>query len=272
MEYKPSFSNTLRSDIRPSYKDSITHHGIKGMKWGVRRYQNPDGSYTAIGKAKRNYKSKNNHTRQIAAGIGIASAALAIYGGVYLHKANHEYGRYSTITSAPLKEKLDDFGTSKTDVKLPKGTKFQRISTEANEDYIQRGHTYVSNNFHDNLVYRNKMPSVLGKSRPYIHTLKSNSEVRAPSRRVAAETYLGMRPRATHAEYKNFMTYGIRENSDTQKEFVSRLNKAGYNAVIDENDAGDHGIARQPLILLNPDVTTTGVHRMSLVEKVLANI
>lgn len=28
----------------------ICHHGILGQKWGVRRYQNPDGSLTAAGK------------------------------------------------------------------------------------------------------------------------------------------------------------------------------------------------------------------------------
>ena len=28
----------------------LVHHGIKGIKWGVRRYQNKDGSYTSAGK------------------------------------------------------------------------------------------------------------------------------------------------------------------------------------------------------------------------------
>lgn len=30
----------------------IKHHGVKGMKWGVRRYQNKDGSLTAEGRKK----------------------------------------------------------------------------------------------------------------------------------------------------------------------------------------------------------------------------
>lgn len=30
----------------------IAHHGIKGQKWGVRRFQNPDGTRTALGKSR----------------------------------------------------------------------------------------------------------------------------------------------------------------------------------------------------------------------------
>lgn len=32
------------------YKNSLCHHGIKGQRWGLRRFQNEDGSYTAAGK------------------------------------------------------------------------------------------------------------------------------------------------------------------------------------------------------------------------------
>lgn len=34
-------------------EDYIYHHGIKGQKWGVRRFQNADGTLTDIGKKRK---------------------------------------------------------------------------------------------------------------------------------------------------------------------------------------------------------------------------
>lgn len=42
--------------------NELQHHGIKGQKWGVRRYQNKDGSLTAEGRKK--YGDKDNFEKQ----------------------------------------------------------------------------------------------------------------------------------------------------------------------------------------------------------------
>lgn len=34
------------------YSTELYHHGVKGMKWGVRKYQNADGTLTAAGKKR----------------------------------------------------------------------------------------------------------------------------------------------------------------------------------------------------------------------------
>lgn len=45
------------------YQDELYHHGIIGMKWGIRRYQNKDGSLTRAG--KKRYSEDYNESRNI---------------------------------------------------------------------------------------------------------------------------------------------------------------------------------------------------------------
>lgn len=36
----------------------LRHYGVKGMHWGIRRYQNPDGTLTAAGREQRRIRDK----------------------------------------------------------------------------------------------------------------------------------------------------------------------------------------------------------------------
>lgn len=48
------------------YPDYLMRHGVKGMRWGIRRYQNKDGSLTNAGKKHvSNYKTARSLNRKV---------------------------------------------------------------------------------------------------------------------------------------------------------------------------------------------------------------
>ena len=72
-----------------AYSNELYHHGIKGQKWGVRRFQNPDGSLTAAGRKRYNVyedgsvSKKSGRTRRL-------EIAVAASKGTETHRAVNE--------------------------------------------------------------------------------------------------------------------------------------------------------------------------------------
>lgn len=91
---------------------NLYHHGIKGQRWGVRRYQNKDGSLTPEGRRKyRNIAGNYDYPRikyaQIKAGRQYTKSSLRVS---ELEKKGKSKIK---IAAAYLKNKLDEFNSNK---------------------------------------------------------------------------------------------------------------------------------------------------------------
>ena len=70
------------------FTDELYHHGIKGQKWGVRRFRNEDGSLTNDGKER--YNKRRDTAKKVAIGVGITGAVAL---GAYVVHKNRQYIR-----------------------------------------------------------------------------------------------------------------------------------------------------------------------------------
>lgn len=69
----------------------LAHHGVQGQKWGVRRYQNKDGSLTAAGRQRLGYAAKTAKSKITGAA---KSAKAGITGAV---KKTYAVGKHTAV-------------------------------------------------------------------------------------------------------------------------------------------------------------------------------
>ncbi len=293
-----SYSYIITSNGGFYSSDYLYHHGIKGMQWGVRRYQNPDGSLTAAGKKRVSQRRPDDIVIKKGTQLNNVGSKenLKLRGNV--KGVPNPFGPSAVALSLPLSAALGNplpavaaIGTSVIPVKRSDNEKklfVYREDDPHDKDVYEGAFTkFIKYRDSTNQIFKRKFeniddlvsPSAQHRAELFVETYRENpklysellnrTDAYAQARKAqgvkyspSLESFIGKAIFDKNTSDIDLKRYGYglfnmgNEWNDSltakgNNKYYKKLKKSGYNALIDDNNAGIYNDAHEPLIVLN---------------------
>ena len=286
--------------------DELLHYGVKGMKWGKRKNPTPYENSKRYKKLKDDYQKKGRSEEESVRAAqkrlrlerslmivgGLTLTAVVGY-GIYKHVGKtklHDYLKnVHDVPDSLFSKKLSDLDD--TDLFLPKGTKFHRMS--ANPDISSSGMNYMSYKKKDVNRYRSAYDYIQPTVKQYYDvTLESTKDLKALSKKKQVETFskllddkdfidglkgLNYKYSSINGQIDDIVRNSSKEDaakslfplfansmgSDSSNKavdiFIKSVKEQGFNALIDTNDQALK-VAESPIISLSGETDLVKKH------------
>lgn len=250
----------------------LAHHGTKGMKWGVRRYVNKDGTLTQEGKRKYGSKEKayndlnldndgdkkkRSTTKKFLVGsalaLGIVATAVTVG---YIYKNKKDYKNINRIADEILKKGETITNISSKDLNTNKSFYFSRGDEYHN--YIKEflsptgykgGYKKGDYKGKKNTITLNKDLKIAGEN-----TVNEYIQKYSRQKNVTPQSFIN-----THysPDTRSRETEIDRALDNVRQKFEKQLKEQGYSGVIDFEDRTNHGY-KYPTIMFDNENKNLG--------------
>lgn len=197
------------------YTNELCHHGIKGQKWGVRRYQYADGSLTPAGQKRYGSNQNGNDLASMKVKQLVNSVRTQVTGRQYVDSYLKEGTTFARIQTSENFENFAFYATyKKSDMDKYMGLFGKNLSTRAEGDAKRAEKQAKATGSEEDIFKASEARKYSNNLKVYQLKLESTKKLKIPSDENAADITAKL---LKESQFKSDVEESIRDSKEKMK-------------------------------------------------------